>query len=130
VAWGTGSFENDDAVNWLAALRTITPDDLTQIFAQAADNPEYLEAPAARVTVVAGEVVAALNGFPAEATPPQIAEWATKNGQPPTPELKALAVRALERVRRNSELKDLWLEAEGLNEWIAAIQNLQTRAGS
>jgi len=35
----------------------------------------------------------------------------------------------LERVRKNSELKDLWLEADGLNDWIAAIQDLQTRVG-
>jgi hypothetical protein len=47
--------------------------------------------------------------------------------QTSTPGPKALTVRALERVRKNSELKDLWLEADGLNDWIAAIQDLQTR---
>jgi hypothetical protein len=127
AAWGTGSFENEDAAGWLAKLGTLTPDDLSQIFVQAAENPNYLEAPAASVVVAAAEVIAAL-GSPTPAQPPEIVEWTT-NRPASTPELKALAIRALERVRRNSELKDLWLEADGLNDWIAAIQDLQTRVG-
>jgi len=125
-AWGTGSFENDDAADWLAELGTIVPDDLTEILVQAADNLSYLQAPASRIVVAAAEVVAALNGSPAQEVPPEIVEWTT-NRQASIPELKALALRALERVRKNSELKDLWLEADGLNDWIAAIQDLQTR---
>jgi Domain of unknown function (DUF4259) len=128
--WGNGSFENDDAADWLTHLATIAPADLTQIFLQAADHPDYLEAPAASVAVAAAEVVAASTGSPAPAVPRQIIEWTTKNPQACTPELKALAVRALERVRGNSELKDLWLEADGLNDWVAAIKELQARLGS
>jgi len=128
-AWGSGSFENDDAADWLAQLGTIAPDDLTKIFGQAADDTTYFEAPAARVVVAAAEVVAALKGSPVKGVPPEIVKWTT-NRQKPTPELKALALRALDRVRKNSELKDLWLEADGLNDWTAAIQDLQTRVGS
>jgi hypothetical protein len=127
-AWGTGSFENDDAKNWLAELGLIVPDDLTQILVRAADNPGYLEAPASRIVVAVAEVVAALNGSPAQEVSPEIVKWTT-NRQASTPELLALTLRALERVRKNSELKDLWLEADGLNDWIAAIQDLQTRVG-
>jgi hypothetical protein len=127
-AWGAGSFENDDAAHWLAELPTIALDDLTKIFDRAADDPNYFEAPAARVVVAAAEVVAAMNGSSTTIVPPQIIKW-TANQQAPTPELKALVLRALDRVRKNSELKDLWLEADGLNEWTAAIQDLQTRVG-
>jgi uncharacterized protein DUF4259 len=126
AAWGTGSFENDDAAGWLAKIGTIGPDDLTRIFVQAADSTGYLGAHAASVAVAAAEVVAAQNGSPAVGLPTAIINWTT-NRQAPTPELAALALRALERVRKNSELKDLWLEADGLNDWIAAIQDLQTR---
>jgi hypothetical protein len=128
-AWGSGSFENDDAADWLAKLDTITFDDLTKIFGQAADDPAYFEAPAASVVVAAAEVVAALNGSPAREVPQEIVKW-MMNRPAPTPEVKALALRALDRVRKNSELKDLWLEADGLNDWTAAIQDLQTRVGS
>jgi len=65
----------------------------------------------------------------AKGVPQEIVNW-TMNRPTPTPELKPLALRALDRVRENSELKDLWLEADGLNDWTAAIQDLQTRVGS
>jgi hypothetical protein len=126
-AWGTGSFENDDAADWVAGLGAITPDDLTKILVQAADDPAYLEAPAASAAVAAGEVVAALNGSAGEGAPAAIIDWAKKHPQALTAELRAVAVRALDRVRRNSELKDLWLEADGLNDWIAAVKDLQGR---
>ena len=129
-AWGMGSFENDDAADWVAGLDEIAPADLTQILVQAADDPAYLEAPAASVAVAAGEVVAALNGSAAEGAPAKIGEWAKQHPQALTSELKAVAIRALERVRRNSELKDLWMEADGLNDWIAAVRELQERLGA
>ena len=129
-AWGTGSFENDDAADWVGKLGTITPADLTKILTQAADDPAYLEAPAAYIAVAAVEVVAALSGFAAERAPKEIVEWAKQHPQAFTPELKALAIRTLERVRKNSELKDLWMEADGLNDWIAVMQELQGRIDS
>src|SRR6267142_4662041 len=73
--WGTGSFENDDAMDWLSRLAAIRPADLAKIFTQAADDPAYLEAPVASVVVAAGEVLAAMNGSPAPAMPPAIDEW-------------------------------------------------------
>lgn len=62
-AWGTGSFENDDAADWVAGLDAISPEELTRILIAAADDPEYLEGPAASVAVAAAEVVAALEGL-------------------------------------------------------------------
>jgi hypothetical protein len=121
--------ENDDAAGWVAGLGTMAPEDLMKILVQAADDPAYLEAPAAYIAVAAGEVVAALNGAPAQGAPAAIVDWARKHPRGFSPELAAVAIRALERVRRNSELKDLWLEADGLNEWVAAIRELQGRLG-
>jgi hypothetical protein len=126
-AWGTGSFENDEAKDWVAGLDKIAPEELTRILVRAADDPEYLEAPAAYVAIAAGEVVAALGGAPAEGAPTGIVEWARAHSQAFTPELKETAIRALERVRTNSEVKDLWMQADGLNDWIAAIRELQGR---
>jgi len=125
-----GSLENDDAADWVAGLDEIAPADLTQILVHAADDPAYLEAPAASVAVAAGEVVAALHGSAAAGAPAKIGEWAKKHPQALIPELKEAAIRALDRVRKNSELKDLWMEADGLNDWIAAVRELQTRLGA
>lgn len=130
ASWGTGSFENDDAAGWLAGLSALTPADLTRVLLQAADHPGYLEAYDASIAVAAAEVVAAHSGSPQQGVPAGIAEWTRKNPQTSTAEMRTLAIRALERVRRNSEVKDLWMEADGLNDWTAALQELQERLSS
>jgi Domain of unknown function (DUF4259) len=138
--WGTGSFENDEAQDFLGQLSTLGVDDLRPILARAADQEGYLEAPESSAAVAAAEAVAALvaaakdETFPAS-TPRQIVEWIRKNAtsksSAPVPlDLVDLARRAVARVRTNSELKDLWLEAEGLNEWSASLRGLEARLGS
>jgi hypothetical protein len=131
--WGTGSFENEDAQNFLGRLNSLGVDDLRPILARA-DQDDYLEAPESSVTVAAAEVVAALvavakNETSSPATPRQIFDWISKNQAGAPPDLVDLARRAVEKVRTNSELKDLWLEAEGLNEWSAALRDLEGRLG-
>ncbi len=129
--WGTGSFENEDAQNFLARIGSLGSDDLRQILSRAADQ-DYLEAPESSTTVAAAEVVAAHVAMakeenPSPATPHQIIDWISKNRVDDSPELVDVACRAVVRVRTNSELKDLWLEAEGLNEWSAALRDLEAR---
>jgi uncharacterized protein DUF4259 len=125
--WGTGSFENEDAQSFLAELHLKTPDDLKQILAQAANEIEYLEASPSGVVIVAAEVVATAKGAPPQTVPPQIAEWVGKIEGAPSAEMSDLAQRAVNRVRLNSELRDLWQEAEGLNEWSAELRELEGR---
>ncbi len=125
--WGTGSFENDDAQSFLGALHSKDPTDLKRILARAADHEDYLDRPESSVVIAAAEVVAAAKGNPPQAVPQQIAEWVSKVKGAPSAEMSDLARRAVERVRTNSELKDLWLETEGLNEWSASLRELTAR---
>lgn len=125
--WGTGSFENDDAQDWLAELASLSVDDLKPLLSRAADSSDYLEAPESSVAVAAAEAVAALKDAPSQAVPREIADWARRAKGGSTPDLIDLAFRAVQRVRTNSELKDLWLENEGLNEWSAALRDLEQR---
>ena len=129
-AWGTGSFDNDEALDWVGELKTMNPADLQKMLAIAADDPEYLVSSNASEAIAAAEVVAALAGAPAGNAPKEIGEWVGKNPKALTPPLKDAAVRAVDRVRRNSELKDLWLEADGLNDWIESVKELQSRLGN
>jgi hypothetical protein len=131
--WGTGSFENEDAQNFLGRLNSLGVDDLRAILSRAAQQ-DYLEAPESGAVVAAAEVVAALaaaarDETASSTTPRQISDWMSKNTTALPPDLVDLARRAVERVRTNSELKDLWLEAEGLNEWSAALRGLEARLG-
>jgi hypothetical protein len=130
--WGAGSFENEDAQDFLARLGSLGIDDLRQILSRAADQDDYLEAPESGVAVAAAEIVAALvaaanDETASSSTPRQMFDWLSKSEGGAPPDLVDLARRAVEKVRTNSELKDLWLEAEGLNEWSAALRNLEER---
>ncbi len=129
AGWGTGSFENDDAQTWLRQLALLALVDLKPLLARAADNGDYLEALQSSIAIAAAEAVAALRGAPAPAAPKEIADWArnAKSKDGSIPDLTALAIRAIQRVRTNSELKDLWLEADGLNEWSASLRDLEKR---
>jgi len=158
--WGTGSFENEDAQSFLGRLNSLGIDDLRPILARAADQEDYLEAQESSIAVAAAEVVAALviaakvdaarvgaarvdaakvdaakEEAPSFAAPRPLVDWISENwtsknqaGAPP--DLVELARRAVERVRTNSELKDLWLEADGLNEWSASLRDLERRLGA
>jgi hypothetical protein len=125
--WGTGSFENEDAQNFLGALHSKEPADLQQILARIADSSDYLHVPESSVGVAAAEVVATAKGNPPETVPREIAEWVGKVEGAPSAAMSEVARRAVDRVRTNSELKDLWLQAEGLNEWSAALRDLENR---
>lgn len=125
--WGSGSFENEDAQNFLRALHLKEPADLHQILVRAADHEGYLDASESSVVIAAAEVVAAAKGRPPEAVPHQIEEWVSKIEGAPSDATSEVAHRAVNKVRTNSELKDLWLEAEGLNEWSAAVRDLEQR---
>jgi hypothetical protein len=129
--WGPGSFENDDAHAWLAKLASLAVDDLHVPLVRAADNDDYLETPESSVAIAAAEAVAALRLAPAAVLPKEITEWVhqvtSQTAGNSLPELVALAARAVYRVRTNSELKDLWLEADGLNEWSASLRDLEAR---
>jgi hypothetical protein len=127
AAWGSGSFDNEDASSWLSQLPQLTVDDLKTLLSRA-DNNDYLEAPESGEIIAAAEVVAALVGSPNATLPRQITDWvAAKSNSKTAATLSYLAVRAVHRVRTNSELKDLWLQADGLNEWSANLRDLEER---
>ena len=126
AGWGSGSFDNEDAQEWLKQLPQLTTDDLQQVLSRV-DDETYLEAPESGVIVAVAEAIATLKGAPPEAAPQVITGWATKIKPESLADLAALAFRAVQRVRTNSELKDLWLEADGLNDWSANLRNLEKR---
>lgn len=125
--WGTGSFENDEAQEFLSQLKSLGIDDLTQILSRAADQDNYLEASESSIAIAAAEVIAALKGTPSTFVPGEIADWIIANKTGANPGLNESARRAVNKIRTNSELKDLWLEAEGLNEWSAGLRDLEQR---
>jgi hypothetical protein len=128
--WGAGAFENDSVSDWVYELEeqndtTILLDALTE----AAETDEYLDVDEGDIAVACAEIVAALNGHPAQSLPDNVVEYINRVS-PPGVEMTDLALRALERVKAdNSELKELWDESDSREEWFKSLADLEARLG-
>ena len=124
-AWGAGTFENDDASDWLYELEQSTGFDFVRTSLEATDG-EYIEAPDGAAALAAGEIVAAALGRPAQELPDTAVSWlATQSGI--TSADRASAVAAIDRVTSDaSELRELWEDSED-ESWGAHVDDLRRR---
>ena len=129
-AWGTGSFENDDAADWAYELEESDGSDLLEATLDAVDSDEFPEAPDCSTALAAAEVVAALRGAASEALPPEIIAWVDANSLEVDSDLHAKALMAIHRIETESELKELWEEADELDSWLASLEDLKGRLGA
>jgi hypothetical protein len=128
-AWGFGPFENDDAGDWLYELEE-SPDAsviLTALSQVAESGEEYLEAPEACNALAAAEIVAALNGHPLADLPENASAWVDEHEEIVSADLIPPALAAIERVRKQSELKELWDESKDAAKWYATLDDLVKR---
>ncbi|MEM1056699.1 MAG: DUF4259 domain-containing protein [Bacteroidota bacterium] len=124
--WGPGSFDNDDALDWLAEFENATSTEpIIDALLTVVETAAYLEAPDAQVALAAAEVVAAMNRQAGD-VPEEVTAWVEKQTRVPTIREVDLGRRATERVRTNSELLDLWTEADP-SAWFEKVENLQSR---
>lgn len=127
--WGAKSFENDDALDWVCELSDATDAepirDALNVIVECGE--EYLELSECSAAVAAAEVVAALKGFPDLNPPEEVTEWMQRHKPTASPALIALALKALEKILSDSELKDLWDESESAAEWYDAMSDLSRR---
>jgi hypothetical protein len=129
-AWGAGSFENDDAMDWVIGLAegsgdAILRDALTRF---TTTDDRYLEAPGCSIAVAAAEAVAAARGHANASLPDEVVGWLRKKPEV-TGELVALARSAVDRIAAKSELRDLWDESDSAATWRAAMTDLRARLG-
>jgi hypothetical protein len=127
-AWAEGSFDNDDACDWVWNLedaRDVTI--LEDAFGAVTTADEYLESPECSEAIAAAEVVAAMRKRPCAKPPKEVQDFAKRINAPPPPELIAWALEALERIKTKSELKDLWDESESAEKWQQSVADLEAR---
>jgi hypothetical protein len=127
-AWGAGSFDNDDAMEWADELMDSGDTEAIEEALEAVTvrDKESLEAPDACVALAAAEVVAALNNAAGPDLPDDLQKWIRKQ-KGERQDLVQLALRAIKRVRTESELKILWEESGDAGEWYENISNLEER---
>ena len=134
-AWGSGSFENDTALDWAAEVQSV--DDVRKPFERlkrATDahgtKPELvLDADFACEVLAASECVAFMMGRRGRDFPDDLAERLADAGEPDSL-LFHQARNGVLHVLRNSELAELWEESatvgEG-NDWIKELTGLIDR---
>ena len=134
-AWGSGSFENDTAMDWAAEVRSI--DDVRKPFerlkrdtdAHGVDPELVVEADFACELLAAAECVATMMGRRGRDFPGDLADRLAGAGEPDSL-LFHQARNAVLHVLRHSELAELWEEAAGdgdANEWLAEMTRLIDR---
>jgi hypothetical protein len=127
-AWAAGSFENDDAGDWIWELAEAEDTSiLEKAFLRVSEANDYLEAPDCSVAIAAAEVVAVLHQRPSAKVPEEVTAFVTRIGTPASAKLISSALRALERIRTKSELQELWDESDSPAEWRQAIAELEGR---
>jgi len=128
--WGYGSFDNDDAADWVYEFESSGRAAVTSALRRVAElaNGKYLEAPEATTALAAAEIVAAahdgdLSKLSEEARKAFVAHRQSLTGSVDV----ATARKAVERVARESELKELWEESDESQNWLNEVNGLLAR---
>lgn len=126
-AWGHGSFDNDDAGDWVWKLEEASDFDVVRSALEGVvSESEYLEAPICSEAVAAAEIVAAALGHPVAELPDEAGAWVEEHRDVP-PDVVVLARQALAAIAAKSELRDLWAESGHLTEWQRSMADLAAR---
>ena len=127
-AWGTGSFENDDALDWAHEFEAKPSMSALVAALESATGTGYLEAPEGSAAIAAAEVIAAIAGKASASLPAGLAAWARKQPKAEGLQRLPLARKAVDRVARGegSELRELWQESNAAA-WQASIADLERR---
>jgi hypothetical protein len=134
-AWGTGIFENDDAMDWAVDFqRDPSEQSLRDVFEAVVGVEDYLERDPGSYALAAAEVLAAARGRPCRDIPRALRDWAAANQGVATPGLVTQALAAIERVMvaESSEAAELWAKTAGEADaaaWLANIDDLRHRLG-
>lgn len=134
-AWGTGSFENDAAMDWAASVQSVA--DVRKPFerlkrdtdAHGTDPELVVDSDFACELIAAAETVAMMLGRRINDFPAELAQRLAGAGEPDSL-LFHQARNAALYAMRNSELAELWEETAqgaGTNEWLAEMTRLIDR---
>jgi Domain of unknown function (DUF4259) len=129
AAWGAGIFQDDMATDFSAQI--VESDGLTVLrrtFDDAARARGHLLYEPAVRTLIAAEVLAALGGRPTRVLPPELQDWISGRQGEAIPEaLWPLSRLAVERVKDDSEISELWARSDAFARWIDKVEDLLGR---
>lgn len=133
-AWGKLNFENDNALDF---VWDVEEKGIEQIIAaieriNSREEDNFLDSDLCEEALAAIEYIAAAKGHKAEDFPEDAEEWlkAHKASLLTVRGIIAKSQQAIDRIKHNSELKELWEEVDDYEAWIKVLDDLNTRISS
>ena len=128
-SWGVASFDNDTACDWFYTVEEAQ--DPGAVMAAAMDDllsaAEDIEVDQCREAIAAAELCASCAGQLAARLPDHILVWVQTHPHEPHGDEIELAVQAVNRIREESDLLDLWDETDDGQHWRAELDDLLAR---
>jgi len=123
AAWGTTTFENDDASDWLYDLEESKGFSILEDALELEDG--YLEASNACYALSAAEIVLALIGRARDGIPETAVQWASVYQGTDVSALHEMAISAVDRVlSEESELLELWKDTDDFQLWKSDVEEI------
>jgi hypothetical protein len=128
-AWGTGVFENDDAMDWVAELSQTDDPDFPASVLRVLGDGGALSVRECAVGLAAGEVIAASCGVPLADLPGEVRSWLESIGHRGDAQTLELAGRATGLILdQDAGLSEGYLtDGDSLDRWLAPVKDLRHR---
>ena len=129
-AWGHRNFENDEALDFVWEINEGGVQTIREAIEKVINKPasEPLESPECTEALAAIEYVAAAKGNPSEDFPEESEIWLEKNGGKELLSIDgSLLLKAIERIKSSSELREQWDESDDAKEWYNILSGLEQR---
>lgn len=125
AAWGTKTFEEDTANDWIQEL--IDADDAREFLIDSLSiESGFLEAEQGSTALAAGETLIALLDEPRQGVPSELVDWAGDNECDDVSDLPEIAVESIDRVLgEESEIREIWSESEDYDEWVENVEQMR-----
>lgn len=125
-AWGPLAFQNDEALDWLAELERLGAVAIQRALEHGITGDADLESSSRAVAAAA--IVAMSTGWSDDDVSAVAAAWSLKHADAAS-RFAPQALDALRAIRRASELRDLWFQADA-EEWTTSIDALEDALSS
>ncbi|MFC5050810.1 DUF4259 domain-containing protein [Rubritalea spongiae] len=125
AAWGTKTFEEDTANDWIQEL--IDADDAREFLIDSlSTEPGFIEADQGSIVLAASETLIALLDEPRVGVPGELVDWVGDNECDDVSDLPETAVESIDRVLgEESEIRQIWSEAEDFDEWLENVEQMR-----
>lgn len=130
--WGPAAFENDEALDWFGRLQDICTSQSDALQRQidaclmSCSSDTYIDLEHCNQAIAAIEILASMRGHPDEYIPDAVVDLVTSHRFVPPLEMIDKADQLIVQITKNSELQELWLEEDDIDEWLC-MKSLRKR---